>query len=393
MYAMDRPIPAFYCCYLLRSIKFHSSLYVGSTPHPVRRLKQHNGTSTGGAKRTSKEKLRPWEMTCIVTGFPSKIAALQFEWAWQNTHLTRHIPSEDRITKTKTKVRISPRSGRERKRPERPSMSLTDRVANLQLLLSVKSFGRWPLAVKFFSEDVFRVWQQLVKRAEVPIRKGINVVLETGSVTAQVAATQPEAALEINIPKGIDALDVGYGGMKEELEKSRELMSLDVAKPCVVCKHGIQANEAMTLVCPNATCNALSHVTCLSSHFLQQEQNSQAMLPTEGKCPKCHKTVQWAGMVRDLSLRTRGEKELEKLFKTGSSQAAQEPAHFTEEDSWIYQQFDSEDGVPFSDEDEGNDERPPSRLNSPIAVKTSQKPKRRGKYVLDSDWSDSDILD
>ncbi len=31
---VDRPIPAFYCCYLLRSTIQHGRVYVGSTPHP-----------------------------------------------------------------------------------------------------------------------------------------------------------------------------------------------------------------------------------------------------------------------------------------------------------------------------------------------------------------------
>lgn len=67
--------------YLLRSSVDHSKLYVGSTPDPRRRISQHNGESTGGAQKTSRGNLRPWQMACIVTGFPSNIAALQFEYA------------------------------------------------------------------------------------------------------------------------------------------------------------------------------------------------------------------------------------------------------------------------------------------------------------------------
>lgn len=80
MAIQSKPIPALYTVYILRSTVRHASLYIGSTPNPPRRLSQHNGESKGGAARTSKGNLRPWEMVGLVSGFPSMVAALKFEY-------------------------------------------------------------------------------------------------------------------------------------------------------------------------------------------------------------------------------------------------------------------------------------------------------------------------
>lgn len=58
----------------------NNNTYVGATPYPNRRLRQHNGEIKGGAKYTL-SKGPGWKHICIISGFHTKIQALQFEWA------------------------------------------------------------------------------------------------------------------------------------------------------------------------------------------------------------------------------------------------------------------------------------------------------------------------
>ena len=64
-------------CYLIENRGY---TYVGVSPDPTRRLRQHNGEITGGAKYTT-GKGAGWTHVCIVRGFRTKIEAMQFEWA------------------------------------------------------------------------------------------------------------------------------------------------------------------------------------------------------------------------------------------------------------------------------------------------------------------------
>jgi len=68
-------------CYLLATCDGGSQkTYVGITPDLDRRLRQHNGLLSGGAKATHG---REWKRLCHIRGFPDHRAALQFEWRWK----------------------------------------------------------------------------------------------------------------------------------------------------------------------------------------------------------------------------------------------------------------------------------------------------------------------
>jgi predicted GIY-YIG superfamily endonuclease len=60
--------------YLLHQIDGNQT-YIGATVDPDRRLQQHNGVKSGGARAT---KGKSWERRVLVQGFPTQVAALKF---------------------------------------------------------------------------------------------------------------------------------------------------------------------------------------------------------------------------------------------------------------------------------------------------------------------------
>ena len=73
----DPPKP--WACYCL--VSQSGSTYIGSTVDVDRRLRQHNGELSGGARATARGS--GWTRVCHLVGFPDERAALQFEWRWK----------------------------------------------------------------------------------------------------------------------------------------------------------------------------------------------------------------------------------------------------------------------------------------------------------------------
>ncbi|KAH7134987.1 structure-specific endonuclease subunit SLX1 [Dendryphion nanum] len=312
MQITEKPIPAFYCCYLLRS-KNRKSYYIGSTPNPARRLGQHNGDSKGGAKRTSMQGKRPWEMTCIVTGFPSRFAALQFEWAWQNTHATRHIERDIRDARIED-LQKNKKGANPSRRRRKPPMSLEARLKNLCHLCGVDSFKRWPLQIRFFATDVFQAWTRHTAKLTPGLREDVMVQLTPVEIT-KLPAENPNEEDAHRIPTLIREIPVAYEDCKAYIEKSQDLLQDDKTHTCSICRGKLNHLDSLSILCPIEDCTTTSHLNCLSVKFLEENSQPDALIPVAGTCPGCKCTIRWAPMVKELSLRLRGQKEIETLFK------------------------------------------------------------------------------
>jgi predicted GIY-YIG superfamily endonuclease len=72
-------------CYVLYNVQQPSRTYVGYTTNPMRRLRQHNGVISGGARATSGK--GQWEFLTLITSTSFNThTGLSFEW-----HLKRAL--------------------------------------------------------------------------------------------------------------------------------------------------------------------------------------------------------------------------------------------------------------------------------------------------------------
>jgi structure-specific endonuclease subunit SLX1 len=296
-------------------------------------------------------------------------------------------------------VRISPKTGKTRRRPQRPTVSLTDKIANLHVLLRVRSFERMPLRVQFYANDVFRVWERWSDRVHGNIRPGIDIQLEdqdvsTSATGRSLAGNDADAELEGITVLGLEALNVDYKHMKSHLEKSTQLLEHGEPIPCGVCNEALKLDETAAITCPHEGCLSVSHLRCLSQKFLADEGNINAVVPISGMCPSCKQSLKWGPLVKELTLRMRGQKEISKLFKKPrrkkadkDTQAPTSPTKSTAVGQTRTREVDNETA---SELDESEEDVPPSPVMQAMAEGPGHPD--TGFYDID-DFSDENRTD
>lgn len=250
-------IPEIYGVYLLQSVDHPKSFYIGSTPNPLRRLRQHNGLVRGGAFRTRKN--RPWRMILFVNRFPSRVAALQFESAWQHAKDTRYL---------------KPKGGN-------TGRTLKAKLGNVIELMVSNGFKRMGLKLTVFHPAVLPViGETYLKQIEVQ-----DFVDHSDAPTNDDDGnyTQLKQFMKSEIDSQLD-----YRG--------KSLESYDEHSICRICSEEI-GKEKLVGVC--ITCHVHHHLNCWYVQSLHAINGINQLVPTISKCVKCSSVNNWNLIVRN----------------------------------------------------------------------------------------------
>lgn len=332
-----------------------------------------------------------------------------FRWAWQNPHITTHIPPESRLQHTTQKKR----SGH----PKRPRHSVASLLSNLHLLLRVPTFSRWPLELRFFSEDVHKAWLKWMKSTPEPIRKSINIIEDFSPSKLELSDNEGSPrAKRRKVGHGIQGLEVGYANEKAHVEKAKNIVDFEREGSCAICHEDLEHDQGVYTICPAPGCESVTHLTCLGQHF--QKDDEESLVPISGSCPSCNTNLRWVDVVKETTLRMRGQKQVEQLLKvkrvrkgkaTTASQAAIESSasedEISEEDladieaelrelSEADEREENAKGRRWHEIDDSDSDTGSVRSN---VSTTSKQPKNKtakklNAIIEDSDWDDVEVL-
>lgn len=243
----------FYGCYLLQSISKPNQTYIGFTMDPSRRIRQHNGEIAAGAIKT--QKYRPWKMILCVWGLPNKIAALQFEFAWQNPALCRHVKEHV------SHLEFCKLTWRGR---QRVVHGVSKNVQVLLQMLQASPYCRMPLQIHIFDHGAFH-------------------------------ETFPRLQASELLPSHFS---VSYGSF-DDLERNCAELMMATQQPvtgmrCSTCSEALKAKDRI-LSC--FSCEKPFHVSCAAQAFIGIS-GLQLMPDRPSSCPSCNVVIEWPTLIR-----------------------------------------------------------------------------------------------
>uniref|UniRef100_A0A1B0AK92 Structure-specific endonuclease subunit SLX1 homolog n=1 Tax=Glossina pallidipes TaxID=7398 RepID=A0A1B0AK92_GLOPL len=268
----------FYGVYLLCSEsldgRYKGKCYIGFTVNPSRRIRQHNkGKDFGGARKTSNK--GPWKMVLIVHGFPNNIAALQFEWAWQQPALSCRLKNFPEL---------------KRKLPKESYFQHNIRILNR--MLNIGPWQRLALVINWLEVNYKCDFEPLFEPPKhMQIIRG-DVILEK---------------------------DVG------KKDKERALHKPIWAPECHLCMQQIEDVERSRVGCLNNLCRLTCHIICLANHILSSDNTQRGhYIPIFGECPLCNTKFLWIELLQHKHRKGWIEGEEDAKFEDWDSESESE---------------------------------------------------------------------
>ena len=289
-----------YFCYILYSLheKYLYSTYIGFTDDPLHRIRQHNGEIKGGAKFTKRR--RPWKLVLVISNFPNKIAALKFEWAWQNPFSSNFIKED-----IENKI-IIPKMNK--KKLSNYYNSIKFKIEVLNVLINSKVFERINLNINIFEDN--------------PIDDiTISDILISNFTKINKINSFEEFKKNMNDHKINEINDVDEDLLSFE--------GLNIADKCIICEEefnnknkNIKKDEINILsesseginednkdnkdnnkeyIVKCKVCKCPFHMICLANYELNKNNDIFNLVPKKADCFVCGKSLIWSEWVKDFT--------------------------------------------------------------------------------------------
>lgn len=209
-------------------------------------------------------------MVALVTGFPSKVSALQFEHALQHPYQTRHIQLVKRVSLLKTL-----------------GTSIHHKLANIRLLVESKFFSNFQLTIMIIN-DIKKEWNQnkfnLTSKHALFCESIENEVVPSRSVYYEEFKAKIIKDCPINCRFCTKVIDYVSEQPEVPIRTRLELDSF------------FKRGSLPLLACTPCDCKVISHLSCLAKFAANKEKVQ--IIPQQVSCPDCNGDMNWIDTVR-----------------------------------------------------------------------------------------------